>query len=64
MFVGHFAVGFGAKRFAPRVSLGTLFLAARFIDLLCPTLLLFGVEWVRFAPGITAFTPLDFEHYP
>ncbi len=64
MFIGHFAVGFGAKRFAPRVSLGTLFLAAQFIDLLWPTLLLFGVERVRIAPGITAFTPLDFEHYP
>ena len=64
MFIGHFAVGFGAKRFAPRASLGTLFLAAQFIDLLWPTLLLFGVERVRIAPGITAFTPLDFEHYP
>lgn len=64
MFIGHFAVGFAAKRLAPRVSLGTLFLAAQFIDLLWPTLLLLGVERVRIAPGITAFTPLDFEHYP
>jgi membrane-bound metal-dependent hydrolase YbcI (DUF457 family) len=64
MFIGHFAVGFGAKRFAPGVSLGTLFLAAQFIDLLWPTLLLLGVERVQIAPGITAFTPLDFEHYP
>ena len=60
MFIGHFAVGFGAKRFAPRASLGTLFLAAQFIDLLWPTLLLFGVEQVRLAPGITAVTPPDF----
>jgi len=36
MFIGHYAVGFGAKRFAPRVSLGTLLLAAQFIDLLWP----------------------------
>jgi membrane-bound metal-dependent hydrolase YbcI (DUF457 family) len=64
MFIGHYAVGFGAKRFAPSTSLGTLFLAAQFIDLLWPTLLLFGAERVRIAPGITAFTPLDFEHYP
>ncbi len=64
MFIGHFAVGFGAKRFAPGISLGTLFLAAQFIDLLWPTLLLLGVERVRIAPGITAFTPLDFEYYP
>ena len=64
MFIGHFAVGFAAKRVAPRASLGTLFLAAQFIDLLWPTLLLLGVERVSIAPGITAFTPLDFEHYP
>lgn len=64
MFIGHFGVGFGAKRFAPGVSLGTLFLAAQFLDLLWPTLLLLGVERVAIAPGITAVTPLDFQHYP
>ena len=28
MFIGHFGVGFAAKRVAPRLSLGTAFLAA------------------------------------
>jgi hypothetical protein len=64
MFIGHFGVGFGAKRLAPRVSLGTLFLAAQFLDLLWPTLLLLGFERVVIAPGVTAVTPLEFEHYP
>jgi membrane-bound metal-dependent hydrolase YbcI (DUF457 family) len=64
VFIGHFAVGFAAKRLAPRASLGTLFFAAQFIDLLWPVLLLAGVERVAIAPGNTAFTPLDFEHYP
>jgi membrane-bound metal-dependent hydrolase YbcI (DUF457 family) len=64
MFIGHFGVGFGAKAVAPRVSLGILFLAAQFIDLLWPTLLLLGVERVRIAPGATVVTPLVFEHYP
>jgi hypothetical protein len=64
MFIGHFGVGFGAKSFAPRVSLGTLFLAAQFLDLLWPTLLLLGVERVRIVPGATTVTPLVFEHYP
>lgn len=64
MFIGHFGVGFGAKRVAPRVSLGTLFLAAQFLDLLWPTLLLLGVETVRIEAGATAVTPLVFEHYP
>ena len=64
MFIGHFGVGFGAKAIAPNVSLGSLFLAAQFVDLLWPTLLLLGVERVRIVPGATAVTPLLFEHYP
>lgn len=64
MFIGHFALGLGAKRFAPGVSLGMLFLAAQFLDLLWPTLLLLGVERVAIVPGITVVTPLDFQHYP
>ena len=64
MFIAHFGMGFGAKPFAPRVSLGSLLLAAQWIDLLWPTLLLLGVERVRIAPGATAVTPLVFESYP
>ena len=64
MFIGHFGVGFGAKSLAPKASLGALFLAAQFIDLLWPTLLLLGVERVQIVPGATVVTPLLFEHYP
>jgi hypothetical protein len=64
VFLGHFGVGLAAKRVAPRTSLGALFLAAQFIDLLWPTLLLLGIERVAIAPGATAVTPLDFQHYP
>lgn len=64
MFLGHFALGFAAKSAAPRVSLGTLFLAAQFIDLLWPTFLFMGLERVRIEPGATAVVPLIFEHYP
>jgi membrane-bound metal-dependent hydrolase YbcI (DUF457 family) len=64
MFIGHFALGCAAKTAAPRVSLGTLFVAAQFIDLLWPTFLLLGLERVRIEPGATAVTPLVFEHYP
>jgi len=64
MFIGHFAVGMGAKAAAPKVSLGSLFLAAQFLDLLWPTLLLLGVEHVEIEPDITGLTPLDFTFYP
>ena len=64
MFLGHFALGFAAKRAAPRVSLAALFAAAQFADLLWPILVGTGIELVRIAPGNTAFTPLDFVSYP
>jgi hypothetical protein len=64
LFIGHFGAALGAKALAPRASLGTLFLAAQLADLAWPALLLLGIERVRIAPGITAVTPLDFEHYP
>ena len=64
MFIGHFGAGFAAKPAAKQTSLGTLFLAAQFIDLLWPTLLLLGLETVRIAPGATKVTPLEFTHYP
>jgi hypothetical protein len=64
MFIGHFGLGFAAKRLAPRASLGTAFLAAQFADLLWPVFLLLGMESVRIAPGATAVTPLVFESYP
>jgi hypothetical protein len=64
MFLGHFAVGFGAKRAAPAVSLGALFAAGQLADLLWPTFLLLGIEHVEIRPGITTVTPLDFISYP
>jgi hypothetical protein len=64
MFLGHFAVAFAAKRAAPTLPLGTLFLAAQLADLVWPTLVLLGVERFEIRPGITAVTPLDFIHYP
>lgn len=64
MVIGHYAVALGAKNAAPKTSLGTLFLAAQFIDLLWPIFVLIGLEHVRINPGDTAFTPLDFYDYP
>ena len=64
MFIGHFGIGLAAKRLAPRTSLGTLFFAAQFLDLIWPIFLLLGLEHVRVVPGITAVSPFDFYDYP
>ena len=64
MFIGHFGVGFGAKSTVPKVSLGTLFFAAQFLDLLWPTFILLGIEKVEIDPGMSVVTPLNFVSYP
>ncbi len=64
MFIGHFALGFGAKPVAPALSLGTAFLACQLADLLWPTFVLLGMERFEIRPGITVVTPLDFIRYP
>lgn len=64
MFIGHFAVGLGAKKISSKPSLGTYFLAAQFVDLIWPFLLLLGWETVMVEPGNTAVTPLNFTNYP
>ena len=64
MFIGHFALAFGAKRVTPTVSLGLLFAACQLADLLWPTFILLGLERVVVQPGVTVVTPLDFVAYP
>ena len=64
MFIGHYAVALAARRAVPEVSLGTLFIATQLADLVWPVLVLAGIERFEIRPGITAFTPLDFVHYP
>jgi hypothetical protein len=64
MFIGHFAVGFAAKKFAPRTSMGALLAAPLLLDLLWPVFVLLGWEQVRIDPGNTRYTPLNLYHYP
>ena len=64
MYIGHFALALGAKKYAPQVSLGILFLACQLADLVWPNLVLLGLETVEIEPGITAMVPMNFLHYP
>ena len=64
MFIGHFGAGFAGKKFSKSASLGTYFMAAQWVDLIWPILLLLGIEKAEIEPGITSVTPLDFTYYP
>lgn len=64
MFIGHFGLSFAAKKAAPKVSLGTLFIATQFVDILWPFLLAFNVEKVAIIPGYTQSNALEFLYFP
>jgi hypothetical protein len=64
MFIGHYALAFVAKRAAPRTSLGTLFVAPTFADLLWPVFLLLGLEQAHVVPGPNPFLTLWLDNYP
>jgi membrane-bound metal-dependent hydrolase YbcI (DUF457 family) len=64
MFIGHYAVGFAAKKASPGISLGWLFLAVQFLDLIWPTLLLLNIEKVDINHDPNQLTPLIFTSYP
>jgi hypothetical protein len=64
VFIGHFAVAFAAKKVSPRTSLGTLVLAAGWIDFIFPVLILAGLEHSGIRPGDNPFLRLDLTDYP
>ena len=61
MFIGHFALGFAAKRIAPRSSLGTLLAAPELADILFPLFVVLGWEKASFATSSTPFLSIQLE---
>ena len=64
MFLGHYGVAFALKRAEPKLSLGTLFLAAQLLDLLWGIFLLLGWEHARIVAENPPLTQLEFYDYP
>jgi hypothetical protein len=64
MFLGHMAVGFAAKRVAPKVSLGVLLAASELVDLLFPVFVLAGWEQAHIVASDNPFTRFAFDSYP
>ena len=64
VFIGHFALGFAAKKPAPKVSLALTTAAVAWADILWCIFLLLGWEHARIVPGDTRYTPLSLYDYP
>jgi len=64
MFVGHYGVSLAAKRWAPTLSLGWLFLAVQALDLLFASFVIVGIEKMSIVPGFTAYNPYNLYFMP
>ena len=64
MFVGHYAAAFALKTFEKRASLGILFLAVQFVDILFFPLVLLGVERLNIIENFTQSTHFELEFMP
>jgi hypothetical protein len=64
MFVGHYAASLALKRFEKRASLGVLFLAVQFVDLVFFPLVLLGIERLNIVENFTPSTHFELEYMP
>jgi hypothetical protein len=64
MFVGHYAASFALKKFENRVSLGVLFLAVQFLDILFFPFVLLGIERLNIVENYTQSTHFELEYMP
>lgn len=64
MFVGHYAASLALKSFEKRASLGVLFLAVQFVDILFFPFVLAGIERMNIVENFTQSTHFELEYMP
>lgn len=64
MFVGHYAASLALKKFEKRASLGVLFLAVQFVDILFFPFVLLGIERINIIENFTDATHFELEYMP
>jgi hypothetical protein len=64
MFVGHYAAAFALKGKERSLSLGALFIAVQFVDILFFPFALFGIEKLHFKENFTAVNDFVMDYYP
>jgi len=64
MFVGHYAASLALKKCEKRASLGVLFLAVQFVDILFFPLVLLGIERMNIVENFTQSTHFELVYMP
>ncbi|PHR74003.1 MAG: hypothetical protein COA67_01160 [Lutibacter sp.] len=64
MFIGHYAVAFALKGKEKGTSLGMLFIATQFVDILFFPFVLLGIEKLKLIKGFTQVNNYSMDFYP
>ncbi|MFX1273281.1 MAG: hypothetical protein ACFFAX_16485 [Promethearchaeota archaeon] len=64
MFIGHYGIALGLKKYTPEISLGFLFIAVQLADIAFFIFLPLGLENARIVPGFTAANSFDLYDFP
>lgn len=64
MYVGHYAASLALKRVEKRASLGMLFLAVQFVDIVFFPLVILGIERLNIVENFTQSTHFELEYMP
>lgn len=64
MFIGHYAACFALKKVEKSASLGMLFLAVQFVDILFFPFVLLGIEKINIIENFTQSTHFELEYMP
>ncbi len=64
MFIGHYSAALALKRVEKNASLGWLFLAVQFVDILFFPLVLLGIERLKIVENFTQSTHFELEFMP
>ncbi len=64
MFIGHYAAAFVLRGKEKNVSLGALFIATQFVDILYFPFALVGIEHLKFEKNFTAVNNFNMDFFP
>jgi membrane-bound metal-dependent hydrolase YbcI (DUF457 family) len=64
MLIGHYGVALAIRSKEQSPSLGKLFIAVQWVDILFMVFVLMGIEKLRIVPGFTAVNPYDLYFMP
>ena len=64
MFIGHYGAALAIRSANDSPSLGKLFVATQWVDVLFTAFVLLGIEKMRIVPGFTAYNPYDLYFMP